>query len=893
MTNNSVSTNIITHKLLLDNTQYQSKPTETDIGVINNRIVKHPVDINIVELSKQVTSPNGKSWVPAFLQGKRNDKSWQSQSVFALDFDSGMPFDQVLEKLRGYGLDCTFAYETFSSKPDLQKFRVVFQLDQSTICCDYRNSIHQTLMFMFSEQVDKSCADRSRMFFGGKSLIYTNYNYCLDLALIDEITTHRNINEATDLIAKTKKQKNYSQVLKRHREKCEKNDNRYINNIKNSKNLTKLDSIQVVVENLRKNVKIFDDMILGKWLDYPTYLGLVTNLVFIRGGLTWYKESLDAMERNHKDTVAYKQALSVNPRFLDKLRALPTVIKDYVKKQGYNPQQLRNFSPYKEDWVYKNLLSAAKKKGIVRLYQVQYKSVEQAREELKQVYRDVSLSKDTKIHVIKAPTGLGKSELCTDSTNSVFAMPNHQLKDEMFKRMVSPCKLTPSNNLLPQEIQNRLQRFYGRGANRAATRYLYDVAKTNKQVEEYCSQNDDCYRSTETVLTTHQKALFIDWQHDTIIFDEDPLQVLLPTGKITLNDLVRVKDSIVNINDKSNLESLIDDILHGRAKYMDKKFEDLRAIEDEVLTSDTKYESEILHFFDAQYFKVDPRDPATIYFVSKYDLPQDKKIVILSATANEAIYKQLFGDRLVFHDIGNVKPSGVILQDSRYSCSRTSLNKQLEYVVTSILKSGNHPTITFNSFKLTLANLGVNVATDVHFGKLTGFDTLKGTDINVVGTYFNSPIAIELYASVLELPFESDEVKTNAQIVEHNGFRFWFNTYTNLHLRNLQFHFLESEGRQAMGRARVNTERCKVVLYSNYPFQEACVTDEEKALGLQSFEQRANSTLCDFVNEDDLYIPTDITDRDYCYEYEYYESLEYDPLPCDLIDATELDYSYM
>ena len=36
MTNNSVPTNIITHKLLLDNTQYQSKPTETDIKAINN-----------------------------------------------------------------------------------------------------------------------------------------------------------------------------------------------------------------------------------------------------------------------------------------------------------------------------------------------------------------------------------------------------------------------------------------------------------------------------------------------------------------------------------------------------------------------------------------------------------------------------------------------------------------------------------------------------------------------------------------------------------------------------------------------------------------------------------------------------------------------------------------
>ena len=85
-------------------------------------------------------------------------------------------------------------------------------------------------------------------------------------------------------------------------------------------------------------------------------------------------------------------------------------------------------------------------------------------------------------------------------------------------------------------------------------------------------------------------------------------------------------------------------------------------------------------------------------------------------------------------------------------------------------------------------------------------------------------------------------------------------------------------------------------------WQYACVTDDEKELGLQSFEHRKKSSLCDFVNEDNLYIPTDITDSDY-WNHEYnenleYESLisdlsEYDPLPCDLIDATELDYSYM
>ena len=84
---------------------------------------------------------------------------------------------------------------------------------------------------------------------------------------------------------------------------------------------------------------------------------------------------------------------------------------------------------------------------------------------------------------------------------------------------------------------------------------------------------------------------------------------------------------------------------------------------------------------------------------------------------------------------------------------------------------------------------------------------------------------------MLGLPVATDVF--NPQIVEHNGFRFWFSAYNDPNLRMLQFYFLESELRQAIGRARVNTELCTVTLYSNYPLLEACITDEEKENGLQ------------------------------------------------------------
>ena len=74
------------------------------------------------------------------------------------------------------------------------------------------------------------------------------------------------------------------------------------------------------------------------------------------------------------------------------------------------------------------------------------------------------------------------------------------------------------------------------------------------------------------------------------------------------------------------------------------------------------------------------------------------------------------------------------------------------------------------------------------------------------------------------MPVKTSDFKTHQQTIEHNGFRFWFNTYDNEYLRSLQFFFIESELKQAIGRARVNTELCTVEVYSNYPLPEACVT---------------------------------------------------------------------
>ncbi|OUL17829.1 hypothetical protein [Nostoc sp. 106C] len=481
-------------------------------------------------------------------------------------------------------------------------------------------------------------------------------------------------------------------------------------------------------------------------------------------------------------------------------------------------------------------------------------TIKQAREKLKDIFQAILKSDDRNVHVLKVATGLGKTELCTELRNVLLALPNHSLKDEVCKRMKVEYRPTPSLNSLPADVRKRLEYLYSIGANFEANRYLAEKAKVDNSCQEYLKDCHVCYLSNETIITTHQRALFIDWLHETIIFDEDVVTSLLPTGKVTISDLIRLEANLNNEHDQRTISHLINEIRQGRVNTPRKMesiiFKDFQSIEYEVLSSNVKYNSNILHFFESDFFVVDANDVATIHYIRKYELPESKKIIILSATANEEIYRNLVGDRLRFYDISNVEPVGIIEQNTKYSCSKSSLAKHIDYILEQVK---DMPVITFAEYK----DLFSNPIEDMHYGKTTGFDILKGKDIAVVGTPHVSPITIALYASILKISIRSHDYVQQGyypirqQQVISNGFRFWFNAYDNEELRNLQFYFIESELKQAVGRPRVNTEPVSVKLYSNYPLPEACINDEEIQIGRQKLER--NKASLAISNKSDSY----------------------------------------
>ena len=597
---------------------------------------------------------------------------------------------------------------------------------------------------------------------------------------------------------------------------------------------------QIDLEELRKHIQVLDDLMTGKWLDYHIYRGLATNLVLIKGGQKRYEESLQAMVELYKDTVEFQQALQDNPNFLYRL---PTVINHYGKYYGYTPIDLEYFSPHVEDSIHVNLLTPLRQ--VLRVEAYQGKPVDEVRREFTNKFNDVVTTPDTNIHVFRVATAIGKTELCTYLENVLLAFPDHALKDEVSTRMNVEHKLTPDTKDLPTEIKKKLDSLYLIGAYSAANRLLSQLSATNDTVKRYNVDMSACYSSNNTVLTTHHKALhYKEWQHTTIIFDEDPFKTILSNGKTTLTELRQLRNKMVDATVKDKLTHLISEIEqtdpNSHTPVELSVFEDFEAIKNEVVDNCESYSTNVLQFFQSSCYLIDKVDNNIIRFGNRHKLPTDKKIIILSATVDGSIYRQLFGERLRFYDFSDVQPTGVILQDTKYSFSSASLTGHLKDKddISELIPTASLPTITLAKHKKGLEKLDVNIVDDMHFGKVMGYDELKGQDINVVGTFFINPIAIYLYAKLLDMSIDSYEFEN--QIVLHNGFRFPFSTYNNQDLRSIHFYIAQTELRQAVGRSRVNTEHCKVYVYSNFPLPEACVTNDEKALALNRLQRETN-----------------------------------------------------
>ena len=220
----------------------------------------------------------------------------------------------------------------------------------------------------------------------------------------------------------------------------------------------------------------------------------------------------------------------------------------------------------------------------------------------------------------------------------------------------------------------------------------------------------------------------------------------------------------------------------------------------------------IIEFLSATV--VHQTDDNKIQYLTKKSLPK-RKILLLSATANESLYKLYFGnDRIKTHNITNAKYTGKLIQYPNGSFSRSFFEKNPQSIANIENMLGDISVITFKSLKKEF-----EFSTDMNFGNTEGKNELEGVNLGVVGTPHLHPSVYKMYATAFDCNANGHEMKLLE--VKHNNYKFWFYAFEDKLLQMLQFWLIESELIQSVGRARLLRFDCTVHLLSNFPLPQA------------------------------------------------------------------------
>ncbi len=791
------------YHVMLDTTPMSKKPKRWETKIISNRLTLY-TGLTETEMIRYSQQPYSYTFVPAEIKGNRCNANWAKQNLFALDFDRGITPQAVIDRFNEFGITPNIIYYTFRDTPEHRKFRVLILVDRVITDCKEAEYYRKGLISVFPE-ADKSCKDAARMFFGGirSEKLSSPPTELTKLSELINIKTITNDKGRTRNLEKNSNFYNYN----RNTQISPKNENNQYSFSEPQKRVY-LDTVKqnkFPFEKCLSNVKILQDFHNGVQLPHPQLFGLATSFISIRGGEKYMNQTMKFHNENGKTN--YND---------DKF----SIIK-LVKYYDYFPQRLSSYSPYEDDHQYTDLIDAGKAtRGFVEQLEVPCKiTLVEAQDKFEQEYAKALAQNDTNIYIFVMPTGLGKTEKIKDATGVTICCATHRLKDQLSERMSIDHFVVPELPIFESnEVNSRIEYHYQLGLNDYVYQILKEVAfdfghkytvNDPNNAKAYLNLVNESYNAEKTVLTTHIRGTFDQHLHDTIIFDEDPIKDLLSLGQFKLSNLISLEHYT---RQKDAISKLIDYLRQCEpGKIAPAKDFGFDKAELAQTVSIVKPDGNVLQFFNAKWLLKDKKNPDVIYYMIERQLPTDKKIMIMSATAHVNIYKSLYGDRVKVIDLSLVENQGEVIQHSKKSFSRSSMAYTDMSKVEAMI--GDKKVITFMKFKSKI----INAHHFIHFGNCEGYDDLKGQDLVVLGTPHKNENQYLLYARAIGIDVNALDTGMAEQKIDWKGFRFQFMCYNNEQLRDIQLGLIEADLIQAVGRARTLRTDATVMVLSNLP----------------------------------------------------------------------------
>lgn len=859
----------------LDNVSYSEKPTGCEAAKINKRIANQVTTIKDTKDLKNFlknVAENGYTFNPStFSGGSMKEENFEQMQLMVLDFDGKISFDNVKARADQLNLPILSAYDTFSST-NHDRFRVVF-LNDVSINNKIAAKIYKSSLLEIFPEADKADKSIAHMYYGGNSkLMYFDET-------VPTINLESTIRNMTYSMKNRHGDKHYKEAIRRFAKNnhirlnnkglpdisvsefstehngtfltknggnspntiiCNTSNGRippfltYIIHLEEERtghcsvartdNFCSREYRSDLLIDVEQKCQLFRDFKYGeRKLHHSELVGLATNLSHVESGVA-----------------AFEKILSEYPDYYDngKQKRWDYYLK-YFKDMKYKPASCCVFCANSDKCNHgKNILSTVKLKSgtIEKLSECNeaFCSIKELQEDLAFNLNKAVSSDNMGWHIIKAQTAAGKTEaylrlMSESGKRFLIVVPTNKLKRDVEARAAKMgiyIKATPSldeiKDEIPSYIWETIADLRRTGQHGEVYSYICGVSEEENIacLKKYIKEINSLENYEGNMITTHRKFFSmrksILAKYDEVIIDEDIILTSIAPNQceIKLSLLNEILDELKGTPEYKEIVKKIELALNYTEKSTMFKLPSFTwdYDKDNKPIDGISELTDLPAFCKAKYFMyLDTEDlKDSIIFLKPYKFHK-RKYIMVSATVDKDICEYCFGKNNVrFYECKQAAYTGKLIQYYEKSMSRNCIDGDRSILDKIHKWSGFDHMITFKKYRRG----------DMYFGNAIGCDSLKGEDINVVGT----PYQVDFLYKLLPFSFgldidESAEMKPC--IVKHNGYRFKFTTYEDDVLQKFHMWMIESELEQAVGRARLLRCDCTVNLFSNFPLKQA------------------------------------------------------------------------
>ena len=161
-------------EVLLDEVEHTEKPQAKEAGRITKALPNNRVKITIPQFANFIEK--GCSFKASVLTSTTKD-SFVSSNIVALDIDNKESYTsiaQFMAQTKAAGLKPFMLYETFSSTPEHERYRVLYRFNRTVTDAEEMEKLYNYVWGQFPQVDLDYSVDHSKILYGGKNVVFYN-----------------------------------------------------------------------------------------------------------------------------------------------------------------------------------------------------------------------------------------------------------------------------------------------------------------------------------------------------------------------------------------------------------------------------------------------------------------------------------------------------------------------------------------------------------------------------------------------------------------------------------------------------------------------------------------------------------------------------------------------